>query len=150
MKTLYRSVVRKLTAISLTQWIFIALVAGFVVGVWAPGLVPAIKPFRGLFINGVKCIIAPMIISTIVSGIAGAGSFKQLGMMGVRAFIYFEVATTLALVVGLLAVNLLQPGAGVHLGGQQLSASAVQAASTKMSFGGFVEHLLPHNIADAI
>src|SRR6478609_8792212 len=98
--------------IKLTHWIFIALFLGFAIGAWAPGLVPLLKPFRGLFLNGIKCIIAPLIIATIISGIAGAGSFKQLGLMGVRAFIYFEAATTLALVVGLLAVNLLKPGAG--------------------------------------
>lgn len=141
---------RAISAISLTQWIFIALALGFCAGVWAPGLVPVLKPFRGLFLNGVKCIIAPLIISTIVSGIAGAGSFKQLGMMGVRAFVYFEVATTLALVVGLAVVNILKPGAGIQLAAAPLSEGAAKAAATKMSFEGFVEHLLPHNIADAI
>jgi proton glutamate symport protein len=144
------SIGKALARISLTQWIFISLILGFAVGVWAPELVPALKPFRGLFLNGVKCIIAPLIISTIVSGIAGAGSFRQLGLMGVRAFVYFEAATTLALVVGLAVVNALKPGEGIHLTGQQMSEGAVKAAQTKMSFAGFVEHLLPTNIADAI
>ena len=136
--------------ITLTHWIFIALIAGFAVGAWAPQLVPAIKPFRGLFLNGIKCIIAPLIISTIVSGIAGAGSFKQLGKMGVRAFIYFEFATTLALIVGLAVVNVLKPGAGIQLAHQALPEAAAKAAATKLSFGGFIEHLLPTNVADAI
>lgn len=140
---------RRLTRISLTQWIFIALFAGFAVGVLAPGIVPAVKPFRGLFLNGVKCLIAPLIFSTIVTGIAGAGSFKQLGKMGLRAFVYFEVVTTLALVVGLAAVNILKPGAGLNIGGA-VPEAAVKAATSKMSFGGFIEHLLPTNIIDAI
>src|SRR6185436_9325556 len=105
-----------LKRVSLTQWIFVALFAGFAVGVFAPQLVPYIKPFRGLFLQGIKCIIAPLIFATIVTGIAGAGSFKQLGVMGVRALVYFEVVTTLALFVGLAAVSLLKPGVGVHLG----------------------------------
>jgi proton glutamate symport protein len=140
----------RLRRISLTQWIFVGLFGGFFLGLWAPGWVPAIKPFRGLFLNGVKCIIAPLIFSTIVTGIAGAGSFKQLGRMGLRALIYFEVVTTLALAVGLFAVNVLKPGVGVQLATSAAPEAAVKAATTKMSFGGFVEHLLPTNIIDAI
>ena len=135
--------------VSLTHWIFIGLVGGFLLGVYAPQYVPVIRPFRDLFLSGVKCIIAPLIFSTIVTGIAGAGSFKQLGLMGARALIYFEVVTTLALGVGLAAVNLLQPGAGLHIGGT-VPEAAMKAAATKMSFGGFIEHLLPTNIADAV
>ncbi len=135
--------------ISLTQWIFIALAAGFIIGVWAPHWAPALTPFRGLFLHGIKCIIAPLIISTIVVGIAGAGSMKNLGLMGIRSFIYFEVATTLALVVGLLAVNLARPGDGLQIG-TGIADSVSKAAETKMTWGGFVEHLLPTNIVDAI
>lgn len=138
-----------LKKITLTQWIFIALALGFAIGVLKPEWAAGLKPFRGLFLNGVKCIIAPLIFSTIVTGISGAGSFKQLGLMGLRAFIYFEIATTFALVIGLAVVNLLKPGAGLQIGGT-LSEVAAKAAQTKMSFGGFIEHLLPTNIIDAI
>jgi proton glutamate symport protein len=134
---------------SLTQWIFIALIAGVLIGFYLPGWVEYIKPFRGLFLNGVKCIVAPLIFATIVTGVASAGSFKQLGLMGVRAFVYFEVVTTLALVVGLVMVNWLKPGAGLSLG-HTVSDVAMQASQTKMSFGGFIEHLLPHNFMDAV
>jgi proton glutamate symport protein len=150
MTSTFKSFWKRIAALSLTQWILLSLVAGFFAGAWAPELVPVLKPFRGLFLNGIKCIIAPLILSTIVSGIAGAGSFKQLGLMGVRAFIYFEAATTLALVVGLAAVNILRPGDGVHLTGAHLSDAAQQATQTHLTFGGFVEHLLPTNIIDAI
>lgn len=138
-----------LSRIKLTGWIFIGLIGGFLVGIFAPGLVPWLRPFRGLFLNGIKCIIAPLVFSTIVTGVAGAGSFRQLGLMGLRAFVYFEVATTLALVVGLLAVNVLQPGAGLHVGGA-LADSVSKAAATKMTLAGFIEHLLPANFAEAI
>ena len=107
--TALKRIWKTIAAINLTQWILISLVAGFFIGAWAPELVPVLKPFRGLFLNGIKCIIAPLILSTIITGIAGAGSFKQLGLMGVRAFIYFEAATTAALVVGLAVVNWLKP-----------------------------------------
>src|SRR5438874_12660312 len=110
-----RSMIRALGRVTLTQWIFVALVAGFLVGAFAPAAVPYVRPFRGLFLNGVKCIIAPLIFSTLVTGIAGGGSARQLGRVGLRAFVYFEVATTLALVVGLAAVNLLRPGSGMSI-----------------------------------
>ncbi len=135
--------------IKLTHWIFIALFAGFAIGLLFPEWAPNLKPFRALFLNGVKCIIAPLIFSTIVSGIAGAGSFKQLGLMGARAMLYFEVVTTIALGYGLLAVNILRPGDGLKIG-NVIPDSATGAVATKMTFGGFVEHLLPHNIADAV
>ncbi len=136
-------------SLSLTQWIFVGLFAGFGIGVLCPTWVPMIKPFRGLFLNGVKCIIAPLIFSTLVTGISGAGSFKELGKMGLRALIYFEVVTTVALFVGLGAVNLFRPGDGLHIGGT-LPEAAAKAATHSVSFAGFVEHLLPTNIADAI
>lgn len=139
----------RLSKITLTQWIFVSLVVGFLIGVYFPEIVPFIKPFRGLFLNGIKCIIAPLIIGTIVTGIASAGSFKQLGVMGLRSIIYFEVCTTFALIVGLLIVNWLEPGAGLHIT-SALPEAAMNAGKTKMTFGGFIEHLLPSNIADAI
>lgn len=134
---------------TLTQWIFIALFAGILIGVYAPGVAPYITPFRGLFLNGIKCIVAPLIFATIVTGVTSAGSFKQLGLMGIRAFVYFEVVTTFALIVGLLMVNWLKPGAGLTLG-HSVSDVATKASETKMSFGVFIEHLLPHNFIDAV
>jgi proton glutamate symport protein len=135
--------------LSLTQWIFIALVAGFVVGLLAPGWAPNLKPLRALFLNGVKCIIAPLIFATIVSGIAGAGSFSQLGWMGARALVYFETVTTIALFYGLAGVNLLRPGDGLRIT-SAVPETASTATGAQMSLGGFIEHLLPHNFADAV
>jgi proton glutamate symport protein len=139
----------RIARISLTQWIFVALVGGFLLGIYAPGLVPWIKPFRGLFLNGVKCIIAPLIFSSIVAGMGAAGSFKELGKMGLRAFIYFEVVTTLALVIGLVVANALQPGAGLSVGAA-IPDAVSKLSSTHVTLGGFIEHLLPSNIADAV
>lgn len=138
---------KQLRRLTLTHWIFIGLFAGFLIGFFAPEFAHHLKPFRSLFLNGVKCIIAPLIFSTIVTGIASAGSFKQLGVMGVRALLYFEVVTTLALFFGLLAVNLLRPGAGLHVVATEGTTALTHA---EVTLGGFIEHLLPTNFAEAI
>lgn len=138
-----------LRSIKLTTWIFIALIAGFAIGVANPELGHAIKPFRTVFLNGIKCVIAPLIFASIVTGIASAGSVSSLGRTGFRAIVYFEIATTLALVIGLLAVNLLRPGEGLNIE-HNVPESVTAAAQAKLSFGGFVEHLLPHNFAEAV
>lgn len=83
---------------------------------------------------------------------AGAGSFRQLGVMGVRTFVYFEIVTTLALFVGLLAVNILEPGVGVILGSsiKTVMSTPVKASHSTVTFQSFLEHLLPQNIAEAV
>ncbi|MGE4231763.1 MAG: dicarboxylate/amino acid:cation symporter [Bacteriovoracia bacterium] len=144
-----RRAARIVTKISLTQWILVSLIVGFAIGIFAPQWAINLRPLRELFLHGVKCVIAPLIFSTLVTGIAGAGSFKHLGRIGLVTFVYFEVVTTLALVVGLLAVNLLKPGSGLQLH-TSIPEIALKAAETKISLGGFVEHLLPPNIIDAV
>ncbi|MBC7397694.1 MAG: cation:dicarboxylase symporter family transporter [Bdellovibrionales bacterium] len=138
-----------LKKIKLTSWIMIALVLGFLIGHFVPEVVPFIKPFRSLFLSGIKCIIAPLIFASIVLGINSAGSVSGLGKTGARAIIYFEIATTFALAVGLILVNWLRPGDGITLG-HDVAALVSQAQQNKLSFAGFVEHLLPNNIAEAV
>lgn len=132
----------------LTYAIFIALVIGLFLGVFFPEFSHDIKSLRTLFMNGVKCIIAPLIFSSIVSGINSSGSMKSLGRIGFKAIIWFEIATTAALAIGLFFVNTFRPGDGIKLA-SGLDTSAV-ATTTKMTFGGFVEHLLPTNFAEAV
>ena len=99
---------------SLTTQIFIGLAIGVVVGAIVDATNPAwaiyFRPFSQLFLRLIKMIIAPLIFATLVAGIAGAGHFKVVGRMGLRAIIYFEIVTTLALIIGLVAVNITQPG----------------------------------------
>ena len=78
---------------SLTTWIFVSLFLGAILGIYFPDIAHAIKPFRTVFLNGVKCIIAPLIFSSIVTGINSSGSVKGLGKTGLRAIIWFEIAT---------------------------------------------------------
>ena len=134
---------------SLTTWIFIGLLAGLGVGFLAPEWAVYLKPFQGLFLHGVKCSVAPLIFATVVTGLTSAGTFKQLGLMGVRTLIYFEVVTTLALGVGLFMVNVFKPGDGVKLAA--VSATTLSSLQHKtISFSGFVENLLPSNFAEAV
>jgi proton glutamate symport protein len=135
--------------ISLTAWIFIGLAAGLVLGVFFPDVAHGVTPFRSLFLHGVKCIIAPLIFASIVTGINSSGSVKGLGRLGFRAIVWFEVATTLALVLGLLFVNVLRPGDGLSIG-HGVDPAIMEAAQNKMSFAGFIEHLLPSNFAEAV
>ncbi len=136
-------------SIRLTGWIFISLALGLALGVWFPDVAHQVKPFRGLFLNGVKCIIAPLIFASIVTGINSSGSVGGLGRLGLRAIIWFEIATTLALVIGLVFVNALRPGDGLAIG-TQIDPAVMQAAQSKMTLGGFIEHLLPHNFIEAV
>ena len=114
---------------TLTQQIFIGLaigiVAGWLVSEYRPEAAVYFRPFSQLFLRMIKMIIAPLIFATLVAGIAGAGHVKVVGRMGVRAIVYFEIVTTLALVIGLVAVNVMKPGVGVNLPmGQQSGITA--------------------------
>jgi proton glutamate symport protein len=113
------NVARRRRGPTLTQQIFIGLAIGIVVGWFVSEYNPAaaayFRPFSQLFLRLIKMIIAPLIFTTLVAGIAGAGHPKVVGRMGLRAIIYFEIVTTIALVIGLVAVNILKPGVGVNL-----------------------------------
>src|SRR5438105_2454316 len=100
---------------SLTTQIFIGLILGGLIGYIRPDWGNAVYFLRDIFLNLIKSIIAPLVFSTIVVGIAGAGALKKVGRMGGKALIYFEVVTTAALFIGLAIVNLTRPGSGVVL-----------------------------------
>src|ERR1700736_5546740 len=100
---------------SLTTQIFIGLIVGGAIGYFRPDWGNAVYFLRDIFLNLIKSIIAPLVFSTIVVGIAGGGALKKVGRMGVKALIYFEIVTTAALFIGLAVVNLVRPGTGVIL-----------------------------------
>lgn len=103
--------------VSLTTKIFIGLFLGVLLGYLKPEWGTAVRPLSMLFLNLIKSVIAPLIFSTLVIGIAGTGDIRQVGRIGVKSLVYFEIVTTFALVIGLLAVNLTKPGVGVSLAG---------------------------------
>src|SRR5947209_1732161 len=106
-----------LPKVSLTTKIFIGLIAGIILGWLKPEWGMAVRPLSLLFLNLIKSIIAPLIFATLVIGIAGTGDIRQVGGIGVKSLVYFEIVTTFALFIGLGAVNLTQPGVGVSLAG---------------------------------
>lgn len=140
---------KQIRSLSLTTWIFVALIVGMVIGTWLPDVAHLIKPLRIVFLNGVKSIIAPLIFGSIVTGINSSSGLKALGRTGFRAILWFEIATTLALLIGLFFVNYFGPGYGMKITGH-LSADVAQAARTEITISGFIEHLVPSNIAEAI
>src|SRR6201987_2945987 len=101
--------------LSLTVQIMIGLVVGSVIGWLRPDWGNAVYFLRDVFLNLIKSIIAPLVFSTIVVGIAGAGALRKVGRMGAKALLYFEIVTTAALFIGLAVVNLIKPGVGVAL-----------------------------------
>src|ERR1700719_3298960 len=100
---------------SLTTQIMIGLVVGALIGWLQPDWGNKVYFLRDIFINLIKSIIAPLVFSTIVVGIAGAGALKKIGRMGLKALLYFESVTTAALFIGLEMVNAIKPGNGVTL-----------------------------------
>ena len=99
----------------LTTQIFIGLLLGIAVGYLWPTFGVAIKPLADAFLRMIKMIIAPLLFSTLVVGIAGTGDLKAMGRIGLKAIVYFEVATTIALFLGLFLVNVFKPGAGLAM-----------------------------------
>src|SRR5678810_520632 len=95
-------------------WVLLAILAGGVFGYVAPDHAVALKPLGDGFIALVKMLISPIIFCTVVLGIAGAGDMKKVGRVGAKALIYFEVVSSFALVIGLVVINLVKPGAGFN------------------------------------
>src|SRR3954466_15727584 len=93
--------------------VLIGITLGVLCGWLWPGFAPAAKLINETFINMIRMVIAPVIFFTIVSGVAGAGDMKKVGRVGLKALIYFEVVTTLALIIGLLTANIVKPGVGI-------------------------------------
>ena len=107
---------------SLTTQIMIGLVVGGLIGWLQPDWGNKVYFLRDIFINLIKSIIAPLVFSTIVVGIAGAGALKKVGRMGIKALVYFEIVTTAALFIGLAVVNFTKPGIGVALAATNIDA----------------------------
>jgi proton glutamate symport protein len=132
--------------ISLTTWILIGLVAGVVFGGVLPKQAVGLAILGTIFLRLIKSIIAPLLFGTLVSGIAGAGNIKTMGRIGGKAILYFEIVTTIALFVGLGAVNLIKPGVGVQLQ-QRVAPTAAQTSAGALQL---VEHAFPTSIIDAM
>lgn len=130
--------------------VIIGIIAGLLVGSLVPSFSATAKVISDTFINMIRMVIAPVIFFTIVSGITGAGDLKKVGRVGGKAIIYFEVVTTIALIIGLVVANLVQPGANVAVAptaGDQVREYATKA--NDLNWVEFFSHIVPANIVDA-
>ena len=136
--------------IGLSTQIFIALILGVVFGYVFPLYGQALKPIGDTFIRMIKMIVVPLIFSSLIMGIAGTGDFKKLGRLGAKALLWFECATTLALFVGLLVVNVFQPGVGVALPAGTDVTSVAAAAKKTIDMTQMMVNIVPTNVVDAM
>lgn len=119
-----------------------AIVAGVLLGHFYPDIAVEMKPLGDAFIKLIKMIIAPVIFCTVVHGVASMSNLKAVGSAGIKALVYFEIVTTLALIIGMTVANVVRPGAGMNIDPSQLDASAVASYVTKAHAEGTVEFLL--------
>ena len=132
---------------SLTTWIFVCMMLGAELGHDAPAMALNLRVLSLVFLRLIKTIIAPLLFATLVSGIAGHADLKQVGRMGVKAIVYFEVLTTFALAIGLVAIHLSQAGVGIHLGG---AAMGDALPTQKLTLVETILHIFPENIAKSV
>ena len=135
---------------NLTVQVLLAVALGVLLGAVAPETGKAMRPVGDTFINLVKMVIAPIIFLTIVLGVANMQDIKKVGRVGGKAFLYFEMVTTLALAIGLTVVNITKPGAGIDVAAlAKGDISKYAAASKELSFVDFVTHIVPSSIVGA-
>src|SRR5438477_2540555 len=135
---------------SLTMQIMIGLIVGGVIGWLRPDWGNAVYFLRDIFINLIKSIIAPLVFSTIVVGIAGAGALRKVGRMGVKALVYFEIVTTAALFIGLAVVNFTKPGAGVTLAATNTDVLKTIGQTHPKTFVETIVHVFPASVIEAM
>ncbi len=134
----------------LTVWIFWAMVAGVELGLDAPRFAVELRVLSDIFLRLIKTIVSPLILATLITGIAGHGDLKGVGRMGVKALVYFEVATTLALVIGLVAINLTKAGLGLSMPVMATAGIAVAPVSPGTKWDEFLLHVFPENLAKSV
>jgi len=137
---------------SLYVQVLLAILVGVLLGHFVPETATGLKPLGDGFIKLIKMMIAPIIFCTVVTGIAGMENMKAVGKTGALALLYFEIVSTIALIVGLVIVNVVRPGAGMNVDVAQLDARAVESyakAAEQQSVTDFLLNVIPHTIVDA-
>ncbi|MEU8637445.1 C4-dicarboxylate transporter DctA [Amycolatopsis sp. NPDC048633] len=148
-----RSILRSAFTTKLYVTVLVAIVLGAALGFAAPGVGAALQPVGTGFIALIQMLIAPVVFCTIVTGIASAGELASVGRVGVKALVYFEVLTTVALILGLIVMDVLRPGAGIHAdpGSLKLSGSAQQYVQTgeNQHWYDFLINVIPKTVVSA-
>ncbi len=134
--------------LSLTSWIFIALVIGILIGIFFPAFAVQLAPVSNIFLRLIKSIVGPLLFGTLIYGISSAGELKTMGRIALKAITYFEIATTLALVIGLVMVNVFQPGNGIKITAE--NAAAMPTLAKPVSLTSVLEHAIPTNIFESL
>jgi proton glutamate symport protein len=136
---------------SLTGWIFFAMIAGVEFGLDAPHAAIASRVFSDIFLRLIRVIVAPLILGTLITGVAGHAEAKTVGRLGLKSLVYFEVLTTIALVIGLAAIDISKAGVGLDLTHGPASATTLTATpQAALSWQQFLLHVFPENIASAV
>lgn len=138
---------------SLYLQVLVAIATGILIGHFFPGIAVQLKPLGDGFIRLIKMMIAPVIFCTIVTGIAGMQDTKKVGRVGLKALLYFEIVTTLALIIGLVVVNVIKPGAGMNVSAATIDAKPVEEFISKSKSQGvadFILNIIPENIVNAL
>jgi proton glutamate symport protein len=142
---------------SLTIWIVWGMLAGVELGLDAPRVALQSRVFSDIFLRLIKAIVAPLILGTLITGIAGHGELRSVGRLGLKSLIYFEVLTTIALVIGLVSINLSQAGTGLKISSQQIPTAHAEIQvetgpppETGLSWQQFLLHVFPENLAKSI
>jgi len=133
-------------------WVLIGMAAGIALGMAAPDAAVSMGPFGDAFIKLIRVLIAPIIFCTVVTGIAHMADMARVGRVAIKAIVYFEVMTTVALIVGLLAVNILQPGAGMNVDVSKLNPAIVEPyvkLTHEVGFVPFVMNIIPNTFVGA-
>ena len=134
--------------LSLTSWIFIALVIGILIGIFFPDFAVQLAPISNIFLRLIKSIVGPLLFGTLIYGISSAGELKTMGRIALKAITYFEIATTLALVIGLVMVNVFQPGNGIKITAE--NAASLPTLAKPVSLTSVLEHAIPTNIFESL
>src|SRR5271167_4588839 len=133
---------------SLTYWIFFAMLLGGEIGLDRPQLAEHLRVFSDIFLRLIKVIVAPLIFGTLVTGIAGHGNLRGVGRIGVKSLIYFEIVTTLALFIGLGAINLSRAGEGLTVAAA--TAPEPSPGAAPLHWDDFLLHIFPENLAKSV
>ena len=144
--------VRKNIFRHLYTWVLLAIVLGTLLGYYFPGIGVHLKPLGDGFIKLIRMVVTPIIFTTVVVGIAGMGNFKRVGRVGLKTIVYFEIVTTIALVIGWLVVKWIQPGAGVNADPATLDTNSIQRYVAQSEAHGLTEfflNVIPSSIVDA-
>ena len=133
---------------SLTYWILFAMLLGAEIGIDWPHFAEHLKFLSDIFLRMIKVIVAPLILGTLITGIAGHGNLRGVGRIGIKSLVFFEVVTTIALLIGVVAINISRAGEGLAVRAPAADAAAANAAP--MHWDDFLVHVFPENVAKSI